>query len=203
SARGGYMIVRQSDAHAWTELWLEGQGWTRVDPTAALVPERVTLDLRTLLAGGQEELQRQRSSLLWQTLSSTRLWWDSIEYDWYNSVISFDEEAQIAWMNWLGLGRLRGRWLILLSAMTLALALLGLLLWLRRPAPARDRWLRSWQKTCRRLEKQGAPPRLPSEGPLHYAQKVATACPHLAETAQALANTYANGRYGRPGGSKK
>lgn len=198
SERGGYMIVRQSDAHAWTELWLEGQGWTRVDPTAALVPERVTLDLRTLLAGGEAELQRQRGSLIWQAFTSARLWWDSIEYDWYNGVIAFDEEAQIAWLNWLGLGRLRGHWMLVLSGVTLLGALFLLLASLRRAAPVRDPWQRKWLKACRRLEQQGAPPRLPTEGPLHYAQKVAKARPELADTVHALAATYITGRYGPP-----
>ncbi|WP_415831175.1 transglutaminaseTgpA domain-containing protein, partial [Deinococcus frigens] len=31
---GGYLIVRQQDAHAWAEVWVRGQGWQRVDPTA-------------------------------------------------------------------------------------------------------------------------------------------------------------------------
>ena len=35
---GGHLIVRQSDAHAWTEVWLEGDGWSRVDPTSAVAP---------------------------------------------------------------------------------------------------------------------------------------------------------------------
>ena len=38
---GGYLIVRQSEAHAWTEVWLDGQGWTRIDPTAVVAPERL------------------------------------------------------------------------------------------------------------------------------------------------------------------
>ena len=38
---GGYLLIRQSDAHAWSEVWLEGRGWVRVDPTAAVAPERV------------------------------------------------------------------------------------------------------------------------------------------------------------------
>jgi transglutaminase-like putative cysteine protease/uncharacterized protein (DUF58 family) len=196
SERGGYMIVRQADAHAWTELWLEGQGWTRVDPTAALVPERMTLDLRTLLAGGEAELERQRGSLLWRTVTDLRLWWDSVEYDWFNNVISFDEESQIAWMNWLGLGRLRGHWLLLASLGALALGLLGLLLWLRRPAPVRDPWLREWQGLCRRLEKLGAPARLDSEGPLHYAERVAALRPQIGDQVRSLARSYAESRYG-------
>ena len=196
SERGGYMIVRQADAHAWTELWLEGRGWTRVDPTAALVPARMTLDLRTLLAGGEEELERQRGSLLWRSLSSLRLWWDSVEYNWYSSVISFDEEAQIEWLSFLGLERLRGRWLLLLSSVLLAAALLGLLLWLRRPAPVRDPWLRAWSQLCRTLEKRGAPAREASEGPLAYAERVAATLPSLGDEVRTLARQYAESRYG-------
>lgn len=202
SQRGGYMIVRQADAHAWTELWLEGQGWTRVDPTAALVPARMTLDLRTLLAGGEEELERQRGSFLWRSFTNLRLWWDSVEYDWYNSVISFDEESQIAWMNWLGLGQLRGHWLFFASGGVLLLALLGLMIWLRRPAPVRDPWQRVWLQLCARLEKLGAPARLPSEGPLRYAERVALAKPTLSAGIRTLAREYAEVRYGSEGASR-
>ncbi|MFD2273469.1 transglutaminase family protein [Undibacterium arcticum] len=42
----GYMTIRQSDAHAWAEVWLPQRGWLRVDPTAAVAPERVELNLR-------------------------------------------------------------------------------------------------------------------------------------------------------------
>lgn len=196
SPRGGYMIVRQSDAHAWTELWIEGQGWTRVDPTAALVPGRMTLDLRTLLAGGEEELERQRESLLWRSFTGLRLWWDSIEYSWFNTVISFDEESQIAWMNWLGLGQLRGHWLMLISGGFMLVTLVGFMLWLRRPARVRDPWLRSWLQLCARLEKLGAPARRASEGPLSYAERVALAKPDLGAQIRSLAGEYAEVRYG-------
>ncbi len=46
---GGYLIVRQSDAHAWTEVWLEGSGWTRIDPTAVVAPERLERGIFDLL----------------------------------------------------------------------------------------------------------------------------------------------------------
>jgi transglutaminase-like putative cysteine protease/uncharacterized protein (DUF58 family) len=196
SDRGGYLIVRQSDAHAWTEIWIENQGWTRVDPTAALVPARMTLDLRTLLAGGEEELERQRGSFLWRTLTNARLWWDSVEYDWYNAVISFDEESQIAWLNWLGLGQLRGHWMIVISAVVMLLSLLVLLFWLRRAAPARDPWHRLWLRLCSHLERHGAPARKPSEGPLNYAERVAQVKPQLATQVRTLARQYAEIRYG-------
>src|SRR5690606_14137748 len=46
---GEYWIVRQSDAHAWTEVWLEERGWTRVDPTAAVAPERIERGSREVM----------------------------------------------------------------------------------------------------------------------------------------------------------
>jgi hypothetical protein len=101
-------------------------------------------------------------------------------------------------MNWLGLGRLRGHWLLLVSLAALGLGLLGLLLWLRRPAPVRDPWLREWQGFCRRLEKLGAPARLDSEGPLHYAERVAALQPQIGDQVRSLARSYAESRYGPP-----
>ncbi len=46
---GNYYIVRQSDAHAWAEVWLRGRGWVRVDPTAAIAPARVELGMAAAL----------------------------------------------------------------------------------------------------------------------------------------------------------
>lgn len=198
TSRGRYMIVKQSDAHAWTELWLEGTGWTRVDPTAALVPARVNLDLRSLLLSG-EEIERQRNSLWWRGTQAMRLWWDGIEYDWYKTVISFDEESQIAWMNWLGLGRLRGRTLFLISSLILGASLLVLTLWLRRPARTADPWARAWQQFCRKLEQLGLPARAAHEGPLSYAERASAHHPDLAEEIRRLAHQYALGRYGQAG----
>lgn len=195
SARGGYMIVRQSHAHAWTELWLEGTGWTRVDPTAALVPARMNLDPRTLLAS-MEEQERQRTSLIWLSTQAIRLWWDDIEYRWYNTVISFDEEAQIAWLNWLGLGRMRGRTLLLISIGFLVLTLLMLGYWLRRPARSSDPWVRAWQRLGKRLCDLGVAPRQAHEGPLDFAKRAAIQHPALAGEIQRLAQIYAEARYG-------
>lgn len=200
SPRGGYMIVRQSDAHAWTELWLENSGWTRVDPTAALVPGRMNLDPRTLLAGVEEQ-ERQRNSLLWRGTQELRLWWDGVEYDWYNTVISFDEESQIAWLNWLGLGRMRGRTLLLISLGVVALALLTLALWLRRPARHPDPWARAWQRLGQNMESLGIPARCANEGPLSYAERVSASRPALAHEIRQLAMIYANARYGAASGA--
>jgi len=194
--RGGFMTVRQSDAHAWTEVWLTGRGWTRVDPTAELAPGRMNVDLRTYLAGGEAELARQRGSLLWQGWQAVRMFWDDLGYQWQNYVIEFDEESQIEWLSRLGLGRVRGSLLLLISVGIMSAALLLLALWLRRPARHRDPWARAWLRLCRRLEKLGLPARQPHEGPLAYAARISAARPALATQLTELAQMYARGRYG-------
>ncbi len=193
SERGGYMIVRQSDAHAWTEVWLEGSGWTRVDPTVSAAPARGDLDLESYLLGDEAALERFRSSFWGRGLQQFRLFWDHLNFQWYNTVVSFDEEAQLEWLSWLGLtSGLRRELLLGLSLGGLAAALFGLHLWLRRPGRDPDPWARAWREICGRLEQQGLPPRRAGEGPLAYAGRAAPGRPEVL----ALALRYAEGRYG-------
>ena len=48
---GGYLLVRQSDAHAWSEIWVAGRGWLRVDPTAAVAPDRIERGIPASVCG--------------------------------------------------------------------------------------------------------------------------------------------------------
>ena len=192
---GGYLIVKQSDVHAWTEVWLEKYGWYRVDPTAALAPDRVNIDLSALLAGGAEEAERQRRTLWGRSLQSLRLWWDSVNYGWQNQVVDYNEESQRGLLERVGLRQSK----LVLLVPTAAFVLLGGLLiawWLRRPARHADPWMRLWQRLCRRLAKAGMPPCTPSEGPLAFAERVAHERPDLAVQMDQLAAMYVSGRYG-------
>lgn len=193
SERGGYMIVRQSDAHAWTEVWLEGAGWTRVDPTVSAAPARGDLDLESYLLGDEAAIERFRSSFWGRGVQQFRLFWDHLNFQWYNTVVSFDEEAQFEWLSWLGLTQAPRRELLLgVSLGGLVVALFGLYFWLRRPGSEVDPWARAWREFCGGLERQGLPPRKVGEGPLAYAERVAPEHPGI----QALARRYAEGRYG-------
>ncbi len=94
----GYLTVRQSDAHAWAEVWLENRGWVRVDPTAAVAPERVehTLRERRLegLAGPQEG---------WSWLGEWRFNREAVENAWNQWFLSYSMDRQRALMSWIGL----------------------------------------------------------------------------------------------------
>jgi uncharacterized protein (DUF58 family) len=192
---GGYLIVKQSDVHAWTEVWLKQYGWYRVDPTAALAPDRVNVDLGAFLAGGAEEAERQRRTLWGRASLRVRLWWDSVNYDWQNQVIDYNQESQRSLLERVGLRQSQ----VVLLIPSAALVLVGALLvtwWLRRPARHADPWRRTWQRLCQQLAKAGVPPCLPSEGPLAFAERVAIHRPDLAAQIGRLAEMYVSGRYG-------
>jgi transglutaminase-like putative cysteine protease len=92
------VIVHQFDAHAWAEVWLQGQGWVRVDPTAAVSPARIEWGLEqamaeegTFLAGSPFSPLRYRS-VVWINLM--RLRYDALTYRWQSWVVGFNQEKQ-------------------------------------------------------------------------------------------------------------
>jgi len=89
----GNLTVRQSDAHAWAEVWLRGQGWIRFDPTAAVSPARIER--------GEAELAEQygltrfgRAGTLMGWIGTWRLNWEGIENLWNQAVLNFTAERQ-------------------------------------------------------------------------------------------------------------
>lgn len=192
---GGYLIVKQSDVHAWAEVWVERLGWFRIDPTAALAPDRVNIDLRAWLAGGAEAAERERRSFWGRTTQKARLLWDSLNYAWQDRVIDFNRESQRDLLERVGL---RQSWLLLLmtSIVAVVVAVAIVSWWLWRPARHADPWMRGWQRVCRRLAKAGVRPSAVNEGPLDFARRVALSRPDLAFQVERMAETYAAGRYG-------
>src|SRR5690606_12261507 len=82
---GNYMIVRQSEAHAWSEVWLEGQGWKRVDPTAAVSPQRVESGIAAAVPASDPLPAFVRGGAEW--LRNLRFTWDSFATTWNQWVL--------------------------------------------------------------------------------------------------------------------
>jgi len=98
---GRYLIVRQSDAHAWTEVWLEDEGWVRVDPTAAVSPDRIEKGLDAALPNEKSAFQfQQRNALLGSILFS----WDNLQHNWNDWVINYNQTKQQRFLRDLDIG---------------------------------------------------------------------------------------------------
>src|SRR5690606_12612239 len=86
---GNYLIVRRSDAHAWVEVWLEGRGWVRIDPTAAVAPQRIESGISSLPAAEELPLLARRDfSLLRQLFLN----WDAVNNGWNQWVLGYNKQ---------------------------------------------------------------------------------------------------------------
>lgn len=195
NALGGYLTVRQADAHAWAEVWLEGRGWVRVDPTAAVSPSRVEAGIDAALPVADPIPGLLKHDSPW--LQELRFGWDFLNGGWNLWVLSYNQERQMQLLARLGFG--------LVSWQELGVGLLmgvgGLLLvfslvMLRgrgrvKPDPA----VRTYRRFCNRLAKAGLE-RQPAEGPRDFAARVVGARPDLAPAVEEITALYVDLRYG-------
>lgn len=191
---GGYLIVRQSHAHAWSEVWLPTRGWTRVDPTAAVAPERVERDLNAALPESEPVPGRllRQFDLLWQG----RLIWDNVNARWNDWVVGFSAEQQERMLESLGFDRPDWRELGLLLTVGIALGLAGLAAWLAwdfRPR-GNDAAARSYRSFTASLARQGIE-RAPHEAPRSFLGRVRRFRPDLEREATAITELYLRLRY--------
>jgi len=190
--RGDYMIVRQSDAHAWAEALIAGR-WQRFDPTAAVAPSRIETGLGGALPTGDRVPFLARLDASW--LKSLQLTWDAVNHDWRRNVVGFNYERQRSlWRDW----RLDGLapWQIAAMAAAALFAWAGLLAaWLMFRRRRQERALVLWDDVCRRLARAGLP-RHGYEGPVAYAQRAARRWPQFAIAFAAIGQSFAMLRYG-------
>jgi transglutaminase-like putative cysteine protease len=192
---GGYFIVRQSDAHAWTEVWIEGRGWTRIDPTGVVAPERLRRGLYDFL----DSTNTNASVLLRRSAWFSRLHqvWDGANQWWQDRVVEFNVRAQFDFLRLLGFEDASWKHLGVAFAAALGAWIVWISLALRRSVGRRrpDRLARAWVRATRKLARV-APPRSAHEGPLAYAARVAAVRPELEVEVLEIARSYATLRFG-------
>jgi protein-glutamine gamma-glutamyltransferase len=189
-----YLIVRQSAAHAWTESWVEGQGWQRLDPTAIIAPTRITLGLAAAVAGANGLSALSRNERGWWRELLLRL--DAWQNTWNNWIISYDGTQQRALFADLGLGNIGSARYWLVAGVGLALSILIMLLSFRKPALQLDPVQQSLVLLSKRLAKLGLE-RQPNESARRYIARVVKARPELNDSLQPLAVFYEELRYGQ------
>ena len=194
NAYGNYYIVRQSDAHAWAEVWLKDFGWKRIDPTAAIAPERVEHDLSAALDDNTVLPFMSRNPPQW--LRKLRLNLDTISNQWNQWVIGYNVERQFAYLSRLGMKSLDWQQMAISMFLGLSLLIAVFALYMLRHLfrHKTDRTQDAWLRLCRKLARAGLP-RAAHEGPQDYAMRIRAARPELGDAIEDLATRYIRLRY--------
>ncbi len=196
NASGNYMVVRNSDAHAWSEVWMEGRGWIRVDPTSAVAPERI--DRGSIYDALPEASLWYQNS--WLTPLMDRF--DVVSRWWRQRVIDFDAQRQRDLLRTFGVENTELKDLVLMLIIGGAAALSLGIWWSLRGLGnrSRDPLLAAWRRFGRQLERRGVA-RADHEGPIDYSQRAARLLPWSAGDILQLGKDFARLRYdvNRPG----
>ena len=184
------VIVHQFDAHAWNEVWLEGRGWVRVDPTAAVAPERILYGLEQALASeGSFLAQSPLSPLRYRNIdwvNALRLRYDALTYRWQSWVTGFNGDTQFDLLRrYLGEISVTRSLSLLLGCAVLTLAVVSLLLWRRSGRAPRPLFETELWRYTRALQRRGLAA-IPGETPAQLTERAARRWPRHAEQIRAL-----------------
>lgn len=192
---GDYVLIRQADAHAWTEVWLRGSGWIRIDPTAAVSPARVERGIASALPSSDTLPLFVRGN--YRFLQRLRLTFDSVTYAWNQWVLGYNPERQRLLLSRIGLSEATWQKLAILLVIFAGFAvLIGAVLALRELRAARiDAVRAAYERFCRKLARLGLS-RHPAEGPRDFALRIAQWNPALGSAAHDITQQYVALRYG-------
>ncbi len=201
------IIVHQFDAHAWAEVWLEGEGWVRIDPTAAVSPDRIEWGLERAMAGEGSFLANsplsplRYRSVIW--LNNLRLRYDALTWQWQSWIVGYDSDRQFEFLqNWLGEISGRKFALILLGSWALVLIPLGISLLAKRDIKCITLLDKHYLAFCAKLEKLGLV-RGAGEPPGSFSARVARALPNVAADVENITRLYSDMAYAKISSGKE
>ena len=201
-----YLIVRQSDAHVWVEIWTPESGWTRIDPTSVVAPARVALGMAAALASSEREALAQTYSYLGplaDTWKNVQFGWDLANNQWNQWVITYSRSQQRTFFTTLGIGA--AGWRTPAVGLMAAIGIIGLYLgglslvsrWRRRQRQSTrptDEAHQAYLNFCQRMAAVRLP-RAPFLGPRDYARWIMDARPDLAPQIGSIIDLYIKIRY--------
>src|SRR5438034_8009932 len=199
---GGFFLVRQADTHAWCEVWIQENGWMRVDPTTAVAPDRAGLDLSSFLAGraASGEMATGRSALFTRLtrlalVNQIRFIWEALNYQWDTRVLGFDADVQDVFLTSLGLtesGPLPLAMQVVIVIFVLLIIYAG---WTQLRTRRRvDRIQALYERYCQKLARIGVR-RDPCEGPVDFAKRATKSLPSASKYVRQITDTYIALRY--------
>jgi protein-glutamine gamma-glutamyltransferase len=192
-----YLIVRQQDAHAWTEVWLAGQGWVRVDPTASVAQDRIELGMDNIMPSAMRApLFFASSSQLIDAWQSIRNNWDAINNAWNRSILAYGPELQKLFLSSLGMTSPDWQKMTIYLVVLFNIVLLIIVTFMLYNKKNNDPIVATYQQFCKKLARFDIK-RDNHEGPLSFANKTKTLLPHYQANIETITQLYIDLRYGR------
>jgi hypothetical protein len=194
------ITVRQSDAHAWAEIFLSGRGWVRIDPTAAAAPIRIDSGLARAVPDNESLPYLMRTNLEW--LRGVRYRWDALAHKWNVWVLGYNPDRQRELLSFVGIPDADWRALTATLFVILGLLTMALLAWSLRRLARPDPVQLAWRAFCRKLASRGLE-RAPHEGPRDYSTRAARALPGSRRAILRIGALYIRLRYGTSAGEER
>ncbi len=193
---GGFLEVRQANAHAWSEVWLRGKGWVRVDPTAAVAPERVEQDVNIDLqiASGKVNFTPVDVGVAMSWFKRGRQLWNSLDYNWQRWVINYSNTGQSDLLAGFGIGTVK-RLVYWLIGSTIAVCLLMTWLLLRKDRPPSDPVMAQHRKFCAKLARRAGLEIKTGEGAKSFAARAGRRCPEVSGQIDRITDLFLKLRY--------
>jgi len=191
-----FLVIRQRDAHAWTEVWLGGQGWIRIDPTAAVSKQRIEQGMNTIMPLTMRSplllSQSQQLAELWQKFRNNL---DAIDNKWNQWILAYGPKLQKEFLSKLGMPSPNWQTMTLWLGISLSLVLLIISAVLFYHRKHTDPVLKVYQLFCNKAARIGVS-RENHEGPLDFANRLKQHYPHQTEDIDKINHIYINLHYG-------
>ncbi len=194
-----YMIVRQSDAHAWVEVWLAGKGWLRIDPTSVIPAPRVEttedrMEQKDDHSDTVFELARNSFS---NSLRSLHFAWDALNNHWNDWVVGYNKNRQKSLLAKLGVNKLSLYQLALLLAAGFTLSILVVMLFVfRRNQDTLSPVNQAYARFCHKMVRCGFV-RHAEESAQNYALRIIEQRPDLKSPVETISRLYNHLRYAK------
>ena len=196
---GDYMIVRQSDAHAWSEVYLEGSGWLRIDPTSAIPPDHIenTNDIIRMKPQSDQAINILKdTSWLYRSYKNINSLVDSINNSWTHWVIGYNNKKQISLFDAFGVPEItwKGLTTIMIGLLSVLLSLFGYYLLINKPKI--DPVNKIYARFCKKMKKLGFTKQA-SETASDFAERILEQEPQLKVSVMKITTTYNSFHYGK------
>jgi transglutaminase-like putative cysteine protease len=190
---GDFLEVRQADAHAWAEVWLENKGWVRFDPTAAIAPERIEQEISTTRQTAYGISTANIPAYNW--LRKTRQLWSSVDYNWQRWVINYDNKSQASFLPSFGINDIKSMIYGMIAFIAPITAALCWFMFYQKPKSA-DKVLLIYKRFCKKLAKHGLL-RGAGEGVKDFGERVKIKLPGQTADIDRITTLFIKLRYGR------